>query len=252
MKKLGILLVVLAICLPAYGYILVYKLTASGTSANFDNYPNGWLLEKASGSGYLVLDVNDEDANVLNDVQYIDYYTDKVDNKPTKLYDVWTTGGDFLQNILPGRPPKGKNITALNVDLWNGDSSLQLTGLLLGTNSLTDIGTLDDEDNKTKVNVAKSLKGSWEYISGENLGEPNETLEEHGTGTLSVTLDSKWTKTANNPDETKGFGGDITSFLAPESGPSEEEEEPGVKVPRGLINWLEKIKGYKLPGEEEE
>jgi len=230
--------------MPCYGDILVYKLTASVTTAEFEtDEPNGWLLEKGSGCGYLVLDVNDEDTNVLNDVQYIDYYIDKDGGKTYKLYEIWTAGGDFTQSILPGRPPKGKNITILNVDLWNG-SSFQLTGLLLGTNSLTDIGTLDNEDKKTKVDVATSLKGSCWFISGENLGEPNETLDSQGTGTLSVTLDSKWTKTANDPCEGKGFDGDIGSFLDPDSGPVPVDDP---KAPRGLLNWLINVQKYEPP-----
>jgi hypothetical protein len=249
MKKLGILLVVLAMCLPAYGYILVYKVTISVTMASFENEPNdpnGWLLEKGSGCGYLVLDVNDEDTNVLNDVQYIDYYIDKDGGKTYKLYEIWEPGEDFARTILPGRPPKGKNITALNIDLWNG-SSFQLTGLLLGTNSLTDIGTLDNEDKKTKVDVATSLKGSCWVISGENLGEPNETLDSQGTGTFTLTLDSKWTKTANNIDETKGFGGNFGDFLDPDSGPSGDELPGDPKPPRGLLNWLINVQKYEPP-----
>jgi hypothetical protein len=222
---------------PATGNILVYKVTMSGTSARFEaeaNEPNGWLLEKGSASGYLVLDVNNSDPNILNDVQYIDYYTEKVNNKPTKMYEIWIPGEDFAQSILPGRPPKGKNITTLNVDLWNG-SSFQLTGWSLGTASLTDIGTRDANDKKTKVDVAASLKGSYWYKSGENLNDANEILDEQGTGTLTATLDAKWTKIANDPCDAKGFGGNIVSFLDPNSA-----------KPKGFIYWL-KSTGYKLP-----
>jgi len=247
MKKLGILLVVLAICLPAYGYVLVYKVSVSATGAVFeaeDNEPNGWLLEKFSAKGYLILAVNDSDPNTLDDApQYIDYYTEEVDNKPTKLYDIWTAGKGFAQNILPGLPPKGKNITTVNVDLWNGDSSLELTGWLLGTSSLTDIGTLNDEDKKTKVAVAASLKGSFWYKSGTDLGGVDETLDDQGTGTFTATLDAKWTKTANDPCEGKGFDGDITAFLDPDSGPVPVDDP---KAPRGLLNWLEEVQKYVL------
>jgi hypothetical protein len=246
MKKLVILLVVLAMCLPAYGYVLVYKVTASATFAGFEaeaNEPNGWLLGKGSASGYLVLDVEDSDPNILNDVQYIDYYTEKVNNKPTKLYEIWTAGKDFLQNILPGFPPKGKNITTLNIDLVNGDSSFELTGWSLGTSSLTDIGTIDDaNDRKLKVDVAASLKGSCWYKSGTDLGGVDETLDEQGTGTLTATLDAKWTKIANNPDEAKGFGGDFKAFLDPDSGPPDNPD-----LPRGLLNWLIYVQKYLPP-----
>ena len=238
MKKSAVLLVVLAMCLPAYGYILVYKVTMSGTSANFETEPNGWLLEKGSASGYLVLSVADKDANVLNDVQLVNYYTEKVNNKPTKMYEIWIPGEDFAQNILPGRPPKGENITTLNVDLVNDGSSFQLTGWSLGTNSMTDIGTRDANDKKTKVDVAASLKGSYWYKFGQNLGEAEEILDEQGTGTLTATLDAKWTKTANDPCEVKGFDGDIGAFLDPDSGPPDG--------PRGLINWLIST-GYTPP-----
>jgi hypothetical protein len=239
MKKLGILVVVLAMCLPAYGYILVYKLAASATSADFENEPyepNGWLLQKGSGSGYLVLEVYDEDPNMLSGAEYIDYYTDKEDGKTQKEYDIWDPCEDFARTILPGLPPKGKNITALNLDLWGHEDSLCFTGWLLGTNSLTDIGTRVHGE-KTKVDVATSLKGSFKYISGENLDTEEETLDEQGTGTVTLTLDSKWTKIANDPCEAKGFDGSPKDFLSPESGPN---------MPRGLVNWLEQVKKYVL------
>lgn len=223
---------------PSAGEILVYKLTGSGTSASFEtDEPNGWILEKDSRTAYLVLDVNKSDPNILNDVQYIDYHTDKdSNNRSIKRYEIWTAGEDFTQNILPGQPQRGKieNIAALNVDLWDVDPNSEvLTGLLLGTVSSTDIGTLNGDGKKTKVDVATSLKGSYRHKSGEYLGEPNETLDEQGAGTLLVTLDSKWTKTANDPG-IKGFGGNLASFLHPLSGPSVDNP----KAPRGLINWL--------------
>jgi hypothetical protein len=229
MKKLGILLVVLAICLPAYGYILVYKVTTSGTSADFYNDPNGWLLDRATRTGYLVLDVDDSDPNILNDVQYIDYRTFRLDGSSIKLYDIFTSNGNFSQTIMQGQPPRGKNIADLNADLVNGDSSIQLTGLLLGNTANTDIGTLtaDDPPKKAKVNVATNPKGFCQFITGELLGDPNEFINGQGGGTISATLDSKWTKTANNPDDTKGFAGDFSSFVAPDS-----------NSPQGLLNWL--------------
>jgi hypothetical protein len=229
MKKLVMLLVVLALCMPAYGYILVYKLTMSGTRADLETSDDTWLLKKDSGCAYLVLDVNDTNENALNGVQCVDYYTQGCN----KLYEIETGGGNFTQTILPGHPPK-KNIVRVDIDLTG------TTGLLLGTVSSTDIGTLTEDDPPIhlKVDVATSLKGVC----------VNDTPDDRiGYGTLSGTLDSKWTKTANNPDtETKGFGGDIGSFLAAESGPTGDELPGEPKPPRGLINWLEKT-GYHLP-----
>jgi hypothetical protein len=103
----------------------------------------------------------------------------------------------------------------------------------LGTNSLTDIGTRVHGE-KTKVDVATSLKGSFKYISGENLDTEEETLDEQGTGTATLTLDSKWTKIANNPDGTKGFDGNMQAFLS-----------LNPAIPQGLIEWLES-RGYEL------
>jgi hypothetical protein len=225
MKKLVMVLVVLALCVPTYGYILVYKVTMSGTVAGWKTTPDGWLLSKASGRGYLVLDVDDDDPNVLNDVQFIDYYTEDHD----KLYDMWDAGEEFTHSILPGRPPKGKNIVCVDLNLV--DSGFELGGRVLGTVKSTDIGTLDEDEKKEKVDVATSLKGVGAWESYED-----DTLNESGYGTLSLTLDSKWTKTANNPDEEKGFGGNFENFLAPES-----------DAPQGLINWLES-KGYGPAG----
>jgi hypothetical protein len=203
------------------GRILVYKVTMSGTEAEADS--NGWLLGRSSGSSYLVLSMVRKDANLLNYAQLVDYYTDKVNNKPTKLYEISTGSENFTQNILPGRPPKRKNIASVNIEFEANN-----TGLLLGTVSSTDIGTLDANDKKTKVDVATSLKGFVRWGGSEDNNEI-------GYGTLSATLDAKWTKTANDPCDAKGFGGNIVSFLDPNS-----------DAPKGLIYWL-KSTGYKLP-----
>jgi hypothetical protein len=208
----------------ATGNILVYKVTKSGTNAEFETDPIGWLLGKSSGIGYLVLDVNDTNANVLNNVQFIDYYTDKTVHPPQKLYEYWTAGPNFTQTILPGLPPKGKDITDIELDLLSG--GIALTGRVLEYNYSTDIGTTPlGVKPKTKVNVATSLKGVCTYTDVNDISY----------GTLSLTLDSKWTKTANDPCDAKGFGGNIESFLDPTSA-----------TPQGLINWLVS-KGYHPP-----
>jgi hypothetical protein len=227
MKKLVMLLVVLALCMPSYGYILVYKVTMNGTEVRRETTDDteGWLLQKTSGPGYLVLDVNDEDPNVLNDVKFVDYYTETEDHTKYRLYEIWTTyDEEFTHSILPGLPPKGKNIVNMGLSLTSG-RGFELGGVALGTVKSADIGT------GSKVDVAMVLKGvcEWGYYE-------DDTLEDTGYGMLTLTLDTKWTKTANNPDETKGFGGDIGLFLDPESGPPE--------MPQGLINWLES-KGYE-------
>jgi hypothetical protein len=222
MKKLVMLLVVLALCVPSYGYILVYKMTVSGTTAEWEatDDTEGWLLHKASARGYLVLDVDDDDPNVLYDVQFIDYWSEGND----KGYGMWDTGEEFTHSILSGLPPKGKNIVRMELSFTV--DGFEVGGRVLGTVKSTDIGTLDDDEKKEKKDVATSLKGvcAWEDES---------EYPESGYGTVSLTLDSKWTKTANNPDEEKGFGGDFWSFL-----------DPGSDAPQGLINWLES-KGYE-------
>jgi len=231
------LLAVLVLCMPSYGYILVYKMTMSGTKAMWETTDDteGWLLQKASGVGYLVLDVDEDDPSVLYNVQYVDYRTETwEDHTKHKVYEMWTTGVEFTQSILPGLPPK-KDIASINVDL-STESGTTSGGKLLGTVKSTDIGTGEKKD------VATSLKGACAWESYED-----DTLNESGYGTLSLTLDSKWTKTANNPDEEKGFYGDFWSFLDSESGPSEDEP----KAPQGLIYWLES-KGYESAGEYEE
>jgi len=227
MKKLVMLLVVLALCVPTNGYILVYKVTMNGTEVRRETTDDteGWLLQKTSGPGYLVLDVNDEDPNVLNDVKFVDYYTETEDHTKYRLYEIWTTyDEEFTYSILPGLRPKGKNIVNMGLSLTSG-RGFELGGVALGTVKSADIGT------GSKVDVAMVLKGvcEWGYYE-------DDTLEDTGYGMLTLTLDTKWTKTANNPDETKGFGGDIGLFLDPESGPPE--------MPQGLINWLES-KGYE-------
>jgi hypothetical protein len=226
MKKLVMLLVVLALCVPTNGYILVYKVTMNCTTVSRQTTDDteGWLLGKDSRRGYLVLDVNDEDPNVLNDVKSVDYYTGTEDHTKYKRYVLNTYHEEFTYSILPGLPPKGKNIVNMGLFLI-GERVFELGEVALGTAKSVDIGT------GSKVEVAMVLKG----VCAWGLYE-DDTLEVTTYEMLTLTLNTKWTKRANNPDETKGFGGDIGLFLDPESGPPE--------MPQGLINWLES-KGYK-------
>jgi hypothetical protein len=233
MKRLMLVLVFMAVLsATCYGVsgtpgILVYKMTANfnpwidyydGNTA--DVYP--W-----NEVGYLVLNLSDVNAGTLaSDPNVIRYGSYRVAGGVYKWY--YSFIADESSDSLDIFTIEGTtNIGAYYYIQWN-DGYDQGYSSVYGKCKKVDIGI----GPKEKPNVPQSLKGIIERWGDDDYD---------GFGNVTITLDSKWTKTANDPCDAKGFDGNIETFLDPNSGPP----DPKAKGLRGLINWLHVVQGYE-------
>lgn len=124
MRKLLLLVIVAAMCVPCYGGILVYKTSTSATVFTGD------VKEVQKDRGYLVLDV-DFDTQTVNSAQQVTY--GDAEQETTVVSVEFSTPTGFI------------------VADYSGNDK---DAILFGKATLTDIGLSGDET------VAKSLKGS--------------------------------------------------------------------------------------------
>jgi hypothetical protein len=166
LAKLVMLLVVLALCLPAYGDILVYKVSIKVKGIDVDEDERGTLKAR----GYLVVEA---------DFGFGDIYDSSL--------------------ILYGKDDEGDKVQETFVDaidyfIWLETSHgaiLDIGGVgeavLTGKAKPTNVGT--DE----KVDIAKKMTGNV-LVDGVL---PLVGFDALGSGTISARLHSKWTKDAN-------------------------------------------------------
>jgi hypothetical protein len=184
---LVILFVVLSVCVPSYGYFLIYNVSTTVKGADDNTGAKTTIPLK----GYLVLNLDANDA--LVDANLIMYGNDANTPKKQKVYvqlnqsndpqieslaaDVWYIG-DFIF-----------------VDFWNynfNNRPLYFEILLQGKVALKDIGFGASE----KKQVAGSIKGVNMVLDGFQLGpDPNQDVS--GTANASATLDLKATQYVN-------------------------------------------------------
>jgi len=190
---LFVMLAVLGVCAPSYGYLLIYQV--SSTFKGVDTDANS--AENVPIKGFLVLDMDDTD-QTLNDAQLVLYGKDA---DKDKVYFVetfggsagidWTVEGDFV-----------------TVDL--GDSSDPFDYEMILTGKITDknVGLGADD----KKGVANSLKGtivSWQGM----IFDDSQAL--FGTGDTSMTFYAGVTKSYNKDGATLDeVVADIQSWLA--------------------------------------
>ncbi len=177
-------LAVLGVCVPSYGYILVYKI-AGGMKAQ------DWGSDKlinVSAKGYLAMDINDSDkVTDANMVLYgkgvsgnLIYYVDDFNNSdPNITYDDIYWGNPGTKTVM--------------LDVWKENyvsprfsREFMMTGILKSTNVGLD----------TKKMAASSLKGSLVAWRGPLL-DMDSDQDLFGSGTATMTLDTKQTKAAN-------------------------------------------------------
>jgi hypothetical protein len=171
MKKLIILLAVLILCVGAYGApILIYKISGRASGEL------GGEAGSVSWKGYLVIDTADADANssiiLYGKVDGAKEY-EEIDDVADDYNADAVTASIVLDNPVPGAAA--------------------------GKTKSTDLGGGYDAND-----VAKSMKGG---IVFDDATEPLTGLTGIGGGTLSLKLDSKLTKAANesglDEDETQ-------------------------------------------------
>ena len=179
---LAVLFVVLSVCVPSYGYFLIYNVSGSAKGVNNETPASiAWR-------GYLVLNIDDSDN--LMDANLIMYGKD---GDKAKVYVVLNDSDSdgFLDTSLWWQG----NFMVLN--FWSyGSNPFNFEGLILGKEALKDIGfgILD------KRWVASSLKGTMMVWDGMLLDSDDEIA---GTGKVSATLYNIATKVVNEDNWTQ-------------------------------------------------
>lgn len=213
MKRLLMVLFVLALCIPSYGEVLVYKYSDSINFLNLvdivepadENDPNiyKWdVLIKDRIKGYLVVDVNYNDF-LIEDAALITYWSNKgsatTGNPKGKYQD--TIDLDTLELVRITKNPN-KAYGWVFSDTQNLDDEPGIL-MLFGKARIYDIGLGE------KKEIAKSMKG---YILGDTTDAGDE-IGELQLGTVAARFDKKWTKKANTDTAEGGFGGDFEDFI---------------------------------------
>jgi hypothetical protein len=210
MKKLGVLLVVLAICLPSYGTILVYKTTLKSSPVAFrDNESVGWETGSGSAKAYMVIDVNLADPNV-DDIQsaLIPYGKGDANGITKKVYVNDAVLDIFAFSILPGlelSPTKIKPDVFV-IDLTADNVAAEQVGIGIEDARMQGTTKSTETSPGVKENVVTSFKGV--AIDGSLF---DDTLV--GLGTFNATLDSKLTKQANDPLTFDGVFSDVVQGI---------------------------------------
>jgi hypothetical protein len=181
MKRLLTIVVifaVLAVCAPSNAYTLIYKLTSTIKTVETD--ANVTMNVKVSG--YLAMDINDGKKTV-DDSRMVIYGKDADSNK---MYYV----EDFEGNPRAKWTEEGAYVT---VDIRNHLHPFYYDFGLTGRIKERDVGFGTDA-NDLRI-AASSLKGSI-FCNYGSLFDPNQTF--FGSGSASMTLDTKKTKVAND------------------------------------------------------
>ncbi len=183
MKKLMALSLVLAVfvlCAPSFGYILIYKVSGKikGVDWNYENPP----AASVSIKGYLAFNIDIIDyVETITEAQIVIYGKDR------GSYPVY-----YIDNLTdPNKTALWNDagiITALDILDSDGDFNYEFT--MTGKVKDIDVGFGWDDTRP----AAKSLKGVLTSWWGRIL-DPSQNL--FGSGTASMSLDSKKTKNAN-------------------------------------------------------
>jgi len=189
MKRVLTLLVVLAVlgmCAPSYGYILVYKLNSTVKVVDDTSETAMSIPVK----GYLAVDLSDEDES-LNDATMVFYGKDGSDNKIYFMQELNTDGFDMDWSLIGISDYIG-------VDVWNSNESpfdyeIILTGVQNNKNVGFGNGTLD---RRTAPNILKGTMVSW---WGAIFDIDQELF---GSGDAAMVFDFSLTKAANQSEAT--------------------------------------------------
>jgi hypothetical protein len=187
LKKLFVLLIVLAVYVPSRGEILIYQKTISGFDCNAID--DVWNVVERKNRGYLVLEIEYDYVeevkviNVLNAAQ-IEYFKEDDD----KWYEV--DDHDFVVKRADYNGKLMWFLTDTAVDQYIGIEVLMLQGLVADTR----IGLGKEE-----------LREIPKKLQGNNLNDQQLSISHFiDTRKISLRLHSQWTKIANNPNRING------------------------------------------------
>jgi hypothetical protein len=203
MKKLVALFIIMAllgICSPSYGYILVYKVTGSLKAVEW----NSNALSSVSVKGYLALDINDTndadvDANMVlygkNAAGALKYYLDGLsDTNNADNGIAWNNSGMYV------------GLDAWNLSNPHRPEQFQYEFVVTGKVKSADVGL----GTGTLRPVVSSLKGSMISWWGQIFDAGREL---YGTGAASMALDTKQTKAANAANVVTPGSVTVTSII---------------------------------------
>jgi hypothetical protein len=171
MKRLTVIMVILAFCLPARAEILIFQTSTKGRQLDVASK----IVEKKSERGYLVIDVDlsNTDSVTINEALYLHYET----KAGSKIQYTTILNTDNVELILVNY---GKNKAM--VVRWFDDDTGTYT-VVYGTATMKTIGT------GLQRYTASTLSGNsvWRQVDYRT-----------GSGTVKLKLDSKATNLANN------------------------------------------------------
>lgn len=180
LSKSAIVLAILAVCLPAHGEIIIYRKTMKCLMASEED--GLWDVDEGIYRGYLVLDVTYDSNGAISEIQAAEqiYYESIGRNKWFWQEEHWFqfAGIDLERGFLWVLMEKDSD--------EGGGEILVITGKAKDTR----IGLGKDEPRE----VAKAIKGDIlaDWIIGEGIVQ---------MCTISLRLQSRWTKRANDENE---------------------------------------------------
>ncbi|MGB7580838.1 MAG: hypothetical protein WBL85_00125 [Sedimentisphaerales bacterium] len=179
LMRLTVVLAVLGVCAPSYGYILVYNVTGGMKALEW----NTSKIISISVKGCLVADINSNSNgdNEVNDAQMVlcgkdtggnlVYYKDSL-NKSDEGASLYTTG-----NVV-------------GVDVWDHNSPFWYEFTMIGNIKATDVGLGANYKEWAASSLSGSLGSWWDQLL-------DSSQELFGTGAATMTLDTTHTKAAN-------------------------------------------------------
>ncbi len=164
-----VLLGVLGVCAPSYGYILVYKVNISYETLAIDDD----VIAKGAIKGFLVMNVNDSNESAVIDAADFVLYGKVEGEKHYESLDIT----DYIE--LTG----SEDIAAITIGAAGGiDYRVNLFGKLKETN----VGLSDKKWIPSALSGGILMNGTFFYIA-----------DLIGFSAVSATLDSKTTQTTN-------------------------------------------------------
>jgi hypothetical protein len=176
---LVILFVVLSVCVPSYGYFLIYNV--SGSVKGVNNTTPGSISWKA----YLVLNLD----NVSGDITDANLVIYGKDSSKAKVYVQFNNAG--TAPLISSDLWQQGDIMVLNV--WDYTDPFDFEGLILGKVSAKNIGLVNT------VLIPGSMKGTMMIWDGRLFDVSDQIA---GTGNVSATLNSSYTKGVNGTNPT--------------------------------------------------
>jgi hypothetical protein len=209
MRKLVMLAVVLALCVPSFGDILIYNVKVKGDKAAISGTDKAsdfsdFLLKSGSSKAYLVVDVNVCDGTVAG-ACWIPY--GKVDKEKIVVTDSSVELYEGIIGQLEG-PAKKPDIWTMELFVSNALAEVEwvdiFDSLALGTAKEAK-GILHTFEQCNEI--ASSLRGCV-LMENFDISDTNETDLENigemalvGSGKITLKLNQSSSKACNNPDD---------------------------------------------------